>query len=203
MAAAETQRHRPQEDALAVLTGAGFIALGIVLQAKAGLLSGGTSGLALLLHYGTGLGFPILFFCLNLPFYALSAMRLGWKLTVRTFVAVALVSLLAAWTPNWIGVERIAPLYAAILGGALMGVGLLILFRHRTSLGGVNILALYAQERLGLNAGWVQLGIDAAILASALFVVPPERVAFSLAGAAALNIVLATNHRPGRYAGMS
>lgn len=196
-------RHRPQEDALAVLTGTSLMALGVILQSKAGLLTGGTSGLALLLHYATGWGFPVLFFCLNIPFYALSAMRLGWKLTLRTFVAVALVSLFARWTPVWIEVSRIEPLYAAVGGGVMMGVGLLILFRHRTSLGGVNIVALYAQERHGLNAGWVQLCIDAAILASALFVVPVERVAVSLVGVAALNLVLATNHRPGRYTGVS
>jgi len=43
--------------------------------------------------------------------------------------------------------------YAAVFGGFAMGVGLLILFRHRASLGGVNILALFLQERFGLRAG--------------------------------------------------
>lgn len=195
--------HRPQEDALAMLTGTALVALGVTVQARAGLATGGTTGLALILAYVTGAGFPVLFFVLNIPFYVLSALRLGWKLTLRTVGAVALVSLFVRLTQDWLVIAHVNEIYAAALGGVLMGLGLLILFRHRTSLGGVNILALYAQERLGLSAGWVQMGIDAAILLASLFALPPERVALSLIGVVALNLVIATNHRPGRYVGVS
>ena len=84
-----------------------------------------------------------------------------------------------------------------------MGLGLLMLFRHRASLGGVNILALYLQERFGLRAGAVQMGVDAAIVLASIFVVAPEKVALSVLGAVALNMVLAINHRAGRYMGVS
>ena len=56
----------------------------------------------------------------------------------------------------------------AVRMSALMGIGMLMLFRHRTSLGGINILALYLQDKHGLRAGFVQLGIDAVILLIAL-----------------------------------
>ncbi|HAQ27434.1 MAG TPA: hypothetical protein DCQ80_15960, partial [Pseudomonas sp.] len=79
----------------------------------------------------------------------------------------------------------------------------LMLFRHRASLGGVNILALYLQERFGLRAGAVQMGIDASIVLAALFVVPLDKVLLSVLGAVALNLVLAINHRAGRYMGVS
>ena len=62
-----------------------------------------------------------------------------------------------------------------------------------------NVLVLYLQERFGWRAGWVQLGLDAAILLSSLVVVAPSIVALSLLGALALNLTLAVNHRPGRY----
>ena len=80
-----------------------------------------------------------------------------------------------------------------------MGVGLLILFRHRGSLGGFNVLVLYLQERFGWRAGWVQLGLDTAILLLSLSVVSPLVIAISLIGALSLNLTLAINHRPGRY----
>lgn len=195
--------HRLYEDVAAILTGTLLVALGVTLYSKAMLLTGGTAGLALLLQYSTGYGFGPLFFVLNLPFYYLAIKRMGWKLTLRTFIAVLLVSVFSRLTPTWIDVARIDAIYATVIGGALMGVGLLILFRHRTSLGGVNILALYLQERHGIRAGYVQLAIDAMILTASFFVLEMDRVALSLVGAAVLNLILATNHRPGRYTGVS
>ena len=195
--------HRPYEDALALLVGTALVALGLTIYAQATLLTGSTAGLALLVQYASGLPFAPVFFVLNLPFYVLALMQMGWKFTLRTFCAVLLVSLLASQTGHWIGFSRLDPLYAALIGGTIIGVGLLILFRHRASLGGVNILVLFLQERFGLRAGYVQLAIDAAILLGGLFVVPPEKVALSLLGALAINLVLALNHRPGRYVGVS
>lgn len=198
-----TSPHRPHEDALALVVGTALVALGLTIYAQATLLTGSTAGLALLIQYAGGLPFAPVFFVINLPFYVLGLIEMGWKFTARTFCAVLLVSLLASQTGNWIGFSRLDPLYAALIGGTIMGVGLLILFRHRASLGGVNILALFLQERFGLRAGYVQLAIDAAILLGGLFVVPPEKVALSLLGALAINLVLALNHRPGRYVGVS
>ncbi len=195
--------HRPYEDALALLVGTALVALGLTIYAQATLLTGSTAGLALLVQYASGLPFAPVFFVLNLPFYALALMQMGWKFTLRTFCAVLLVSLLASQTGNWIGFSRLDPLYATLIGGTIIGVGLLILFRHRASLGGVNILVLFLQERFGWRAGYVQLAIDAAILLGGLFVVPAEKVALSLLGALAINLVLALNHRPGRYVGVS
>ena len=90
-------------------------------------------------------------------------------------------------------------LVPAIAGGLLMGAGFLVLFRHHASLGGLNILVLVLQKRFGWRAGWVQMGIDGAILVVSLAWVEPQRIAMSIAGALALNLTLALNHRPGRY----
>lgn len=195
--------HRPYEDALALVVGTALIALGLTVYTEATLVTGSTAGLALLIQYAGGIPFGWAFFALNLPFYVLSLMQMGLAFTLRTFAAVALLSFFTGQSGRWIDVAAVDPLYAALIGGAIMGVGLLILFRHRASLGGVNILALFLQERLGLRAGYVQLGIDAAILTAGLFVVPADRIALSLLGAVALNLMLALNHRPGRYIGVS
>jgi len=55
------------------------------------------------------------------------------------------------------------------------------------------------QKRFGWRAGWVQMGIDGAILVASLAMVEPQRILMSIAGALALNLTLALNHRPGRY----
>lgn len=196
-------RHPLWEDALALLTGTALVALGIAFYSHAGLLTGGTVGLAFLLKYLAGWSFGPVFFLLNLPFYALAIWRMGWKFTLRTVCAVGLVSLFAELTPQWVRFAELHVVYAAVFGGFAIGIGLLILFRHRASLGGVNILALFLQERFGLRAGTFQMGIDALIVMAAVFVVPVDKVLLSVLGAVALNLVLAINHRADRYMGVS
>ncbi len=198
-----TETHRLYEDVFAMLLGTLLVSIGIVLYTKATLVTSGAAGLALLLQAATGVNFGVLFFAINLPFYWLAVRRMGWRFAARTFVAVGLVSALTFATPAWIRIETLDPVYAALAGGSLMGLGLLALFRHRTGLGGVNILALYLQENHGIRAGWFQLGVDALILLGALLLLPWDKVLTSLAGAAVLNLILAINHKPGRYMGVS
>lgn len=201
--ASSTERHRLYEDALAILLGTLMVSVGIALFSKAMIMTGGAAGLALLLQYATGLEFGLLFSVINLPFYWLAFRRMGLGFTLRTFVAVGLVSLLVQATPLWLDIAAIQPVYAALAGGSAMGLGLLALARHRTAIGGVNILALYLQEKRGWRAGWTQLAIDAGIFAGALFVLPLDRLAVSLIGTLVLNAVLGMNHKPGRYRGVS
>lgn len=197
------QRHRFYEDALALGLATLLITVGLALFAKATLMTGSAAGLALLLQYATGLPFGLLFSVLNLPFYWLAITRMGLPFTLRTFAAVCLISVLVQATPRWLDIATIDPVYAALAGGAAMGMGMLALARHRTAIGGVNILALYLQEKHGLRAGWVQLGIDAAIFLSAFFVLPAEKVLISILGTVVINAILAMNHRPGRYMAVS
>lgn len=198
-----TDPHRPYEDVMAMLVGTLFVALGVTFYTQALLLTGSTAGMAFLLQYATGWRFGVWFFVINLPFYYLAVKRMGWSFTLRTFVAIALVSLFSELTGSWIAFDTLHPLYASLMGGSLIGIGMLVLFRHRTSLGGINILALYLQGRYGWRAGYVQLGIDGLIMLAAFLVLPPERVGLSVLGAVALNLIIALNHKPGRYMGVS
>jgi uncharacterized membrane-anchored protein YitT (DUF2179 family) len=137
----------------------------------------------------------------NLPFFWLGVRVLGWRFTLKTFAAIALLAFATEELPHVLQLGPVAPLYAAAMGGALAGVGLLMLFRHEASLGGLNILAIHLQRRFGVRAGVFQLSVDAAIVFASFFVVSPATLALSVVGAVALNLVLAVNHRPGRYMG--
>lgn len=195
--------HRFYEDVLAMLLGTVTVALGVAIYAKATLLTGGSAGLALLISYASKQDFGTVFFLINLPFYVLAWMRMGWRFTARTFVAVGLVTLFSRLTSQWIVFDHIHPIYAAVMAGILCGNGLLMLFRHHTGLGGLNILALYVQERTGLRAGFFQLGVDLAILTGSYFVLDARQMALSVVSAVVLNMVLAINHRSDRYLGVS
>lgn len=197
------ERHRLYEDVLALVAGSLFVSLGVAMYAKAFLLVGGTAGLALLAHYATGLSFGPVFSLINLPFYLLALRRLGWRFALRSFIAVSLVSLLSRVMPSLVAFAHLDPLYATVVGGALIGTGMLMLFRHRASLGGVNILAVYLQDNYAIRAGYFQLAVDLAILAASFFVLAPQNIVLSVVGAAVVNLVIAINHKPGRYLGVS
>jgi uncharacterized membrane-anchored protein YitT (DUF2179 family) len=196
---AANARHRPHEDLQALLTGTLFVGLGVVLFGQVGLLSGGTAGLAFLLHYATGASFSLWFFLINLPFYWLAWRRMGPAFALKTFAAVGLLSLWAHLIPRWMSIGALAPGFAAVAGGLLVGAGMLMLFRHRASLGGFNVLVLYLQERFGWRAGHIQMALDCAIVLTAFALREPAQIAWSVLGAVVLNMTLAINHRPGRY----
>lgn len=192
-------RHRLHENVQGLLAGTLFVALGAFVFGEARLVTGGTAGLALLVSYAFGWSFGPVFFCINLPFYVLAWLWMGPRFTLLTIASVGLVSLIAWLLPLGLTIAHISTPLAALLGGMLMGVGLLMLFRHRASLGGVNVIALHMQEHHGWSAGYVQLVLDLAILAISLAILDPWRVLLSVAGAAVLNLTLAINHKPGRY----
>ena len=193
------QRHSLFDDAQALLTGTLFVGLGLALFRQAGLMTGGTVGLAFLAHYASGLPFGALFFTINLPFYALAWQRMGKRFTLKTVAAVTLLSLLSEALPKWLQVQQVAPWFAAVGGALLVGAGFIILFRHRASLGGLNVLVLWLQERFGWRAGHVQMSIDVTILLASWPWIDARRLALSVLAAAAMNFALAVNHRPGRY----
>lgn len=196
------RRHSAFDDAQAVFTGALFIALGVAMFGKAGLLTGGTAGLAFLVHYATGWQFGPVFFVINLPFFGLAVRTMGWEFTLKTFAAIAAVALFSELMPHVLRFELLHPLFAGPMGGFLIGAGLLMLFRHKASLGGLNIVVLYLQNRRGWSAGTMQMLIDCIIVLAATVLVDLRLLAISILGAVALNLVVAINHRPGRYLGV-
>lgn len=63
-----------------------------------------------------------------------------------------------------------------------------------------SLLVLYLQQKLGWSAGKTQMAFDAVIvLGGGLLVSDLSRVGSSVLAVVTLNLVLAVNHRPGRY----
>ena len=194
-------RHGAFEDAQALFAGTLFVAMALMLFNQAGLLVGGTAGVAFLLHYVTDVSFGKLFFLVNLPFYWFAWTRMGREFTIKTFFSVALLSLLTELFPHVMHVDYLNPLFASVLGGLLLGTGCLFLARHRSSLGGATVVSLYLQARYGMRAGKVQMMIDGTVVLLALFIVPVDRVAYSVLAVLVMSGFLWISHRPGRYAG--
>ena len=186
---------------MALATGTFLVSLGVYLLETAGAVTGGAPGLALLAVRAVEADFAVVYAVVSVPFLVLAATRFGAAFTARSVVAVAAVAGFSLVHPQALSIDAVSPVYGTLVGNLAVGVGLLVLFRHRTSLGGFGVLALLAQERLGWRAGWVQLALDATVVLSAIAVTPAPTVLLSVIGAGLLNVLLAVNHRPGRYLG--
>jgi uncharacterized membrane-anchored protein YitT (DUF2179 family) len=201
-AAEDRPRHSAFEDAQGLVAGTALVTLGLALLQHLGLVTGQIAGLALLVSIWTGFAFGPVFFALNLPFYWLAVRRMGWAFTLKTLAAVGLVTVFSMVRPQLLTFGTVEPLTGAVLAGIVQGAGLLAIFRHRASLGGVGVVALYLQDRTGFRAGWTQLLVDLVVFTLALLTLPLGAVAYSLAGAVVLNLLIAVNHRRDRYVAM-
>ena len=197
----KTTEHSLLEDAQAFVLATSFCGFAMLMLTHLGLITGQTAGLAVLIAYLSGWPFGVVFFIVNLPFYALAWVRMGPQFTIKSFIAVAMLSVVSLLLPNHIAFDSLTPWVGGMLAGALIGMGLIALFRHGASLGGIGVLALYLQDKTGFRAGWTQLLFDAALFAVALAVICGAPIVYSLLGAVVTNLIIAVNHRPDRYTG--
>lgn len=195
------QSHSLLDDIVGISASALLASVGVFLMDSGHVVTGGIAGLALLISYATPLSFSVVWILASIPFLPLAVWKKGWNFTLRSLVAIVLVSLFTQLTAMNLGPLDIDPLFGAVVGNVVASIGVLGLFRHRSSLGGFNVVALIAQEQYGWRAGYVQLVIDLAIVAGAFFVASPMIVLYSAAGAFVFNFILALNHREGRYNG--
>jgi uncharacterized membrane-anchored protein YitT (DUF2179 family) len=193
------QKHSIKEDWIAILTGTFLTAQGIFFLQSANLITGGTAGLSLLLSQLIPFSFGTFYFFTNVPFFILAMQRYGNQFAINSVVSCGLVSIIVDHLDSVIRIESVNEIYCAIAGGLLMGLGMLILFRHRSSLGGFNIFCLLVQDKTGISVGKTQLAIDFTILVASFFFITPAILAISVLGAVVLNIVLGMNHKPARY----
>ena len=198
------KQHPLPEDLFALLSASGLISLGVNVLQAAGLLSGGTAGLALVGSMLSTFSFGEIFFMVNLPFYYLAYRYVGTRFTINTLVAVTLISFFSDNLHHVVQIEvfqldSFGAVYAAVIAGILTGVGMLILFRHNASLGGVGILSVYLQKKLAIPAGTTLLVADLIILVTAFLVADPFLVVLSAVSAALVSAVLVVNHKPWRY----
>lgn len=194
--------HSVAEDVQGMVLATLVASLGLAIFAKGGIMIGGMAGVAFLLHYALDWNFGLVFVLVNLPFYWIGVRRMGWEFTLKTFVAVGACGLLTDLLPRWAAFAHMSTLFAALAGGALSGLGILFFIRHRASLGGIGILAVYLQRERGISAGRVQMTFDTMLMCVALFVIAPQKVLYSALGALVLSLVLMFNHRPHRYMGV-
>lgn len=155
----------------AVIFGSMAVAAGLVMfTIPNNIAPGGVSGLATALAHVSPISVSLWSLLLNVPLLILALWKLGKRQLIMTCTATAMLSVfieLFAFLP----VYKESRFIAALYGGALMGLGLGVLFRRGLSTGGTDLLALLTKELLpGIALGTLVLYIDAAVLLFALII---------------------------------
>ena len=147
------------------------IALGSLLFAvgrnyfivSTGLAEGGFTGIALILHYLTGLPPGTGIFVLNIPLFFVSWYMWGKTFVLKTLLGVVMVSLATDLTQG-LSLHTEDLLLAALYGGVFSGTGIGLVLRCGASTGGVDILARLIYEKKGISMGKIYFLFDLAVL---------------------------------------
>jgi len=182
---------------LAIVEACLLVALGVQLINSSALLVGGTAGLGLIvLQFVPEATFGQVFFVLNLPFYWVAIKYLGWGFTGRTFAAVTLLSVFSDLIEHNVSLQLSHPLIASVLGGLLIGLGLTFLIRANASLGGITIMAVFLERKLGINAARTTLATDLVVLALGFICFDALTVCYSIAAFLAVGSVMGRYRKP-------
>ena len=160
--------------------------------------SGGATGLAILVNYLWNLPIGTTMFVINIPLFIISFIVFGWNFIVKTLFSTFMTSLCidlgALFLPQYEGDK----ILAALFGGAIMGIGLGVIFTRGSTSGGTDIMGRLLKKALPhmsmgrlimicdlfivLLAGVVFKNIESILYATIVFIVSSKSIDLVLYG---------------------
>ncbi len=133
------------------------------------LAPGGVSGIAIIINSLTGFSTGILIFLFNLPLMVIAFIKFGKTFCFSTVYVIAVYSTatdIISKITDGKAIITTDPLLAAFAGGALMAIGIGIVFRAGSSTGGSDILIKLLRRRYRhINTGTIFFLFDLAVIA--------------------------------------
>lgn len=134
------------------------------------LAPGGVTGIAIILNRLTGVETGTWVFMINIPIIALGMWKFGWRFILSTMYCTVLTSFFINLLAPF-GALTADPFLAALVGGALMAVGLGLVFKAGATTGGTDVIVKLLRLRFPhLKTGSLFLITDAIIVAVSAFV---------------------------------
>ena len=160
-------------DSIAIIIGGILYAAGLcIFIAPHDMLTGGASGIGIIINHYTGIPTGTLIFLINIPLFIIAFFICGKKYTLRTVYCCFLFSaVIDAFEKivnySYTGEKGICALY----GGILMGAGLFIILIRSIVTGGSDLLAYLIQRKYpAWSISTLVLVIDAIIVISGAIV---------------------------------
>ncbi len=158
---------------LYITVGTVLISLGVVLFFVSNdFTTGGTPGMALLLHNLSGFTIGSMIMAINIPLLIVGMKYLGKMFAIRTIVAIILMSFFVDMFLELLNIEGLTSniLLAAIFGGVFIGFGVGLVLQGNASAGGSTIIAKIISSNFEIKPGRVILCIDFIIIISSIYV---------------------------------
>ncbi|WP_369698842.1 YitT family protein [Paenibacillus pedocola] len=153
---------------LAVIFGSAMIACGFNLfLVPHRLLSGGVSGLAMLVGYFTPFNISLMYLLFNVPLLVAGWFQLGRRFIILSILSVVSTTWLMALIPTVTVASDM--LLASVFGGVLVGVGAGISFRMGGSSGGFDILGSIITRYRDFPIGSVLVGLNGLVILAAAY----------------------------------
>lgn len=145
------------------------------------VVSGGITGVAIILYYLLGTPVGIVTLLLNIPLF-IAGVRWGGGLTtgIRTVYAVIIMSFFIDFLQGRVPAVTRDPLLYTVYGGIIDGLGLGLVLRFRGTTGGTDIIARLAKRFLGLNYGFTLLITNVIVLGAAAFIFGVEPAMYAI-----------------------
>lgn len=154
-------------DFLFIIFGSFLGSIGVnmfLIHAK--LLSGGVTGLALIFQYVFKIQAGYVILLANIPLFILSLKKLDKKFTIYSLVGTLSFSLSLILTQSISNILNINDnLLYCLYGGVINGIGFGLVFTHRGSTGGFDIVAMVIRKKYSnFNIGTISFAINLVIV---------------------------------------
>lgn len=153
---------------LKISFGSLFLATGMALfLIPAQITTGGSPGIAILLHFFTGWSTGVLMLLINIPLLIVGAKFIGASFSVRSVFAIVLSSLLVDYLPTVFDIQLTdSLLLSTIYGGLLIGLGVGLILGGNASAGGSTVVARIVSRYWAVRPAQVILILDVLIIIS-------------------------------------
>jgi len=135
------------------------------------LVPGGVYGVAIILHHTLGLPIGLVGLALYIPLTLIGLKILGPRFGIKTMVGFVSTSLWITLLELTYGYDPLVadePLLSTIYGGALIGVGLGMVFKAKATSGGTDIIAMILAKYTKLPVGQLLIIVDSFIVIAGL-----------------------------------
>ncbi len=168
---------------LAVLAGNTLYALAIALFVlPTGLITGGTTGIALVVHHQWGVPISLFVGAFNIAMFVAGAMVLGKAFAFTTVISTFYYPVILGVFERLTGDELVTddPMLAAIFAGLLIGAGIGLVIRAGASTGGMDIPPLILNKKWGLSVSLTLSAFDCIILLLQMIFADMEMILYGI-----------------------
>jgi len=176
--------NRTLQTMLMITVGCFIYALGLnMFYIPHNLLSGGMSGVSIIIYYLSGISFGVSNIILNIPILLMAIRFLGHRYTLMSIFGTVMISVAVDSTAFLALRTHISdPILSAVFGGVLIGIGSGLMYRYDGNSGGLDVVAAIVKKYYSFEMGSIIFGFNVILMAISAYIFNLELAVLTLAG---------------------